>query len=97
MSSNGRILQDYIDTLQPQVLFARPYEKMCPRPETRTCLQCGSPYTLRTPYELCSPVLRDLCDDCLQGTITTTTTTEKLSGADPDQLRALKLKGVVEW
>jgi hypothetical protein len=95
--NNRQVLNDYINVLQPGVLFARPYEKMCPRPETRLCLQCGSPYTLQTPYELCNPVARDLCDDCLLYTTTTTTTTKKLSGADPDQLRAVKMEDVTQW
>lgn len=65
MTRNCQILSDYVNTLQPDILFARPYEVRRPKPETRQCIVCGKPYTLLTPYDLCNPGLRDLCDNCL--------------------------------
>lgn len=65
MTSNDSTLSDYIHTLQPEVLFFRPYERIPVKHSTRLCVQCGSPYVISTPYELCNPDVRDLCDDCI--------------------------------
>lgn len=42
--------------------FIRPEKKFR---EDRKCVECGTPYTLTTPYEKCNPVIRDLCTDCI--------------------------------
>jgi hypothetical protein len=97
MSTNCQILNNYITGLSPGVLFVRPYEKVVLRPETMACLRCGSPYMLLTPYELCNPVLRDLCDQCILDLPILSLSLSLSSGSDPDLIRAVKTGGIRSW
>jgi hypothetical protein len=94
MTKNCELLSEYINCLQPGTWIVDPRKRALYIPETRSCICCGAPYTLKTPYELCQPFLRDLCDECLQGPDPLSLSLSLSSGADPDQLRALKLGGI---
>ena len=80
LSHNTRALAVYLAEKQGPPSFYPTNDTVIFRTTTRTCLQCGQPYTISIPYELCNPGIRDLCDDCLLQP-TTTTTTKKLSGS----------------
>jgi len=94
MTGNGELLKNYIRTLQPGTWITDPLKRALYIPETRSCIICGAPYTLKTPYELCNPVLRDLCDDCIQEPAPLSLSLSLSSGSDPDQIRALKMGGM---
>jgi len=44
------------------IVFIKPAVKYS---EERSCIRCGTKYTLGTPYEHCQPGIRDLCDECI--------------------------------
>jgi len=65
MTVNEARLERYIEQMTGGRAVLYRCSSSPPVVSTRACVHCAKPYQITTPYELCNPGARDLCDDCL--------------------------------